>query len=105
MARWRERSRELYELKMKREAEVREAIKENARRVEEAESDYQDALRRFEDEVGGKEAADELLSGKAEWRENRWAWVEYVAMINGAAITEEQLARLKRKVSGLGFRV
>ena len=80
------------------EASVQQVQAENRRREEQVEIDFAAAMERFEREVGGPEAAAELLAGKAAWRENKWAWREYVDMINTARITTEHLARLKRGV-------
>lgn len=44
-------------------------------------------------QVGGEEAAAELVEGKAEWRESAWAWAEYVSMINTASITDKNLTK------------
>jgi hypothetical protein len=49
-------------------------------------------------QVGGEEAAADIFAGKAEWRENKWAWREYIDMINTATITQQHLDRLKRRV-------
>ena len=62
------------------------------------EIDYQAALARFEEEVGGEEAAEEIRAGKAEWRENKWAWREYITMINTGTVDRNQLDRLKRRL-------
>ncbi len=92
------RNAQFWQERLKHEAIVRDVRHENERRIARSERDYQDALARFEEEVGGEEAAAELLAGKAEWRENKWAWREYIDMINTATIDAGHLARLKRRV-------
>ena len=98
LAEVRERNQEYWQQRLQHEAMIKDIERENERRIAQSESDYQDALQRFEEEVGGEEAAAELLAGKAEWRENKWAWREYIDMINTATVDAGHLARLKRRV-------
>jgi len=55
-------------------------------------------MKKFEADVGGEEEANNVLLGKSDWRYNKWAWIEYVDIVNSAKITEGHLNRLRLKI-------
>ena len=75
-----------------------EIAEENQFRIQRGEEEFEIAWKAFVKKVGGEEAANELLEGRAEWRESAWAWQEYVSMINTATITDEHLCKLRRRI-------